>query len=487
MEDWLILLRSCALKDHSRHNAIQIPELFLEKMQKLLGAEYPAFRESLDLPPTSGLRVNTLKVAPQEILGIFPDQLASIPWCPSGFWFKPNDRQHTVGLSPGKHPYHAAGLYYLQEPSAMAVVEILDPQPSERVLDIAAAPGGKTTHILARMNGKGLLIANEVHPSRVWELAQNLERWGARNVILVNEEPSRLANHFKGYFDRVLLDAPCSGEGMFRKSESARRDWSPKLVASCALRQSAILNHAALMVRPGGVLVYSTCTFSPEENEGVIATFLAGHPDFTLEQVNLHPGFSPGRPEWGHGLPELMKTVRIWSHRAAADGHFIARLRKGDNSGYHPIKPFKPSPPSAQIIRAFEEFCQQTFTPDVDFHPLHVSGSYLYQLPPNSPTFESLRVIHPGLWLGRVKAGERQREARFEPAHALALTLRLSEVNQAIRLNLDEAERYLRGETIPAPGGAGWVWVGINGYGLGWGRRAGGIIKNYYPKGLRRG
>ncbi len=369
----------------------------------------------------------------------------------------------------------------------MAVVEILDPQPGERVLDLAAAPGGKTTHILTKMKDKGLLIANEVHPSRVWELAENLERWGARNVILVNEAPSRLANHFIGYFDRVLLDAPCSGEGMFRKSESARRDWSPQLVASCALRQSAILNEAAVMLRPGGVLVYSTCTFSPEENEAVIATFLAGHPDFALEQVDVYPGFSPGRPEWGHGLPELTKTVRIWSHRAVADGHFIARLRKRDNSGYPPIKPIKPSPPSAPVIRAFQEFCQQTLNPGVDFQPLHVSSSYLYLLPPDSPALGSLKVIHPGLWLGKIKTGKRQRELRFEPAHALALSLRPSDVKQAISLDFDEAERYLRGETLSAPGEEGWVCVTINGYALGWGRRAGGIIKNYYPKGLRWG
>ncbi len=325
------------MKGRSHQSASQIPELFLVKMERLLGEDYPAFRDSLNQPPAVGLRVNTLKVSHQEIPNTFPDQLTPIPWCPSGYWLKPTGVYSESGLSPGKHPYHAAGLYYLQDPSAMAAGEILDPQPGERVLDIAAAPGGKTTHILAKMDNSGLLIANEVHPQRVWELAENLERWGARNVILVNETPPRLAEHFRGYFDRVLLDAPCSGEGMFRKSESARRDWSPQLVESCALRQSAILNDAAGMLRPGGILVYSTCTFSPEENEGVISAFLAGHPDFELEQVELSPGFDQGRPEWGSGMPELAATVRIWSHHSETDGHFIARLRKKGNPGSAPL------------------------------------------------------------------------------------------------------------------------------------------------------
>lgn len=470
-----------------RSEQVQIPELYLAKMENLLGAEYPNFRESLDKPPVAGLRVNTLKVAPQEILKTFPDQLAPVSWCPAGFRLNLAGAHPGTGVSLGRHPYHAAGLYYLQEPSAMAPAEILDPQPDERVLDLAAAPGGKTTHILAKMGNRGLLIANEVHPQRVWELAENLERWGARNVILLNETPPHLAEHFEGFFDRVLLDAPCSGEGMFRKSESARRDWSPQLVESCATRQSAILNNAARMLRPGGILVYSTCTFSPEENEGVVGAFLADHPDFELEQVESSPGFNPGRPEWGGGRPELAVTVRIWSHKADADGHFIARMRKKGKPGKPSFKPSRPSPPSAQVMLAFREFSRQALSQDVDFEPMHLSGPYLYHLPPDSPDLQPLRVIHPGLWLGRLKPGKRSGVPRFEPAHALALSLRPSEAQQTINLDGEQAMRYLRGETLSAPGEEGWVLVTINNYPLGWGRRVGGILKNYYPKGLRRG
>ena len=456
-------------------------------MQRLLGEEYPAFRDSLNQPPAVGLRVNTLKVAPQEILKTFPGQLTPIPWCRSGFWLKPAADKSETGLTPGRHPYHAAGLYYLQDPSAMAAVEILDPQPGERVLDIAAAPGGKTTHILAKMGNRGLLIANEVHPKRVWELSENLERWGARNVILVSETPPRLAEHFRGFFDRVLLDAPCSGEGMFRKSEAARQDWSTQLVQSCAIRQSAILNDAARMLRPGGILVYSTCTFSPEENEGVISAFLAGHPDFELEQVELYPGFDHGRPEWGSGLPQLAAAVRIWSHHSDADGHFISRLRQKGNPDHAPLKPARPAAPSKQARLTFRKFMGEALNPNVEFEPLHLSGSYLYHLPSGTLDLQPLKVIHPGFWLGRYLTGKRSGALRFEPAHALALTLRPSEVQQSINLDVEQAIRYLRGETLSAPGEEGWVLATINGYPLGWGRRARGILKNYYPKGLRRG
>ena len=194
-------------------------------------------------------------------------------------------------IEPGKHPYHAAGLYYLQDPSAMAVAELLDPQPGERVLDLAAAPGGKATHIAAKMQGQGLLVANEIHPKRAWELAGNLERWGAINVAITNETPERLAERFEDFFDRVLVDAPCSGEGMLRKGEAARVEWAPELVHGCALRQTTILEQAARLVRPGGRLVYSTCTFNPEENEGTVARFLDTHPEFELIEPSRRPGF----------------------------------------------------------------------------------------------------------------------------------------------------------------------------------------------------
>jgi NOL1/NOP2/sun family putative RNA methylase len=466
-------------------SAAEIPEPYLAKMQQLLGEEYPAFRDSLSAPSIASLRVNTLKIAPLAIQSVFPLDLIPVPWCPSGFWLKPSTEYNISGISPGKHPYHAAGLYYLQEPSAMAVVEILDPQPGEHVLDLAAAPGGKSTHILAKMDECGLLFSNEIHSQRVWELAENLERWGAHNVVVLNETPKRLAAHFMGYFDRILLDAPCSGEGMFRKSENARRDWSPGLVQSCALRQTAILAEAVRMLRPGGILVYSTCTFSPEENEGVIAALLRKHPDFELESVESYPGFSTGQPKWGGGLPALSAAVRIYPHHAVADGHFIARLRRSGSPAHNPLKHTKTSQPSHQSIEAVRLFFQESLRPTVDFGNLHLSGSYLYHLPTDIPDLKSLKVIHPGLWLGVLKQGKRSGVMRFEPAHALALALRPGKVQQVIDLDLPQARRYLSGEALTSPGGDGWILVTVDGYSLGWGKRAQGVIKNYYPKGLR--
>ena len=234
-------------------NLSEIPSAFLERMARLLRDEYPAFLASYDKLPSVGLRVNTLKIAPEVFRQIAPFKLAPLPWCAAGFTIAGEDKE------PGKHPYHAAGLYYLQDPSAMAVAELLDPQPGERVLDLASAPGGKATHIAAKMQGQGLLVANEIHSKRAWELAGNLERWGAANVAITNETPERLAERFEDFFDRVLVDAPCSGEGMLRKSEAARVEWAPELVRGCALRQTAILDHAARLVRPGGRLAYSTC------------------------------------------------------------------------------------------------------------------------------------------------------------------------------------------------------------------------------------
>ena len=245
-------------------------------MDIALGGEFDAFLASYETPPVQGLRANSLKIAPADLAQRLPFDLQPVSWSRETFVV-------TGSLAkPGRHPYHGAGLYYLQDPSATAPVELLDPQPGETVLDLAAAPGGKSTHIAARLGQAGLLVANEVIHKRAWELAGNLERWGATNVAITTETPERLAERWPGFFDAVLVDAPCSGEGMFRKGDAARREWTPALVRGCALRQDAILEQAAALVRPGGRLVYSTCTFAPGEDEGMVARFLEAHPEFTL-------------------------------------------------------------------------------------------------------------------------------------------------------------------------------------------------------------
>ncbi len=451
-------------------------------MARLLGDEIPAFLASFDAAPSTGLRVNTLKITPERFRVLLPWELAPVPWCPAGF---------TVAgeAGPGKHPYHAAGLYYLQDPAAMAAAEILAPQPGERVLDLAAAPGGKATHIASLMAGEGLLIANEIHHQRAWDLAENLERWGGRNVAITVETPERLAERFEGFFDAVLLDAPCSGEGMLRRSEAARREWAPELIGGCSLRQSAILEHAARLVRPGGRLVYATCTFAPEEDEGTVARFLRDHPEFEL----IAP---PGRPEWiaddvpGNSelpgtWPDLARAIRLWPHLAAGEGHFVALLRKcatGTASGGWP-RAWRPVRLPRAAEQAYRDFCMDNLMVVPATERLALVGSYLYALPPDLPDLTGLRFLHPGWWLGAIKGD------RFEPSHALALALRLECAYRTVNLAADRPEilAYLRGETFPSPGDDGWALVAVDGYPLGWGKRVGRVMKSKYPKGLRRG
>ena len=483
------------------------PDDYLKSMQPLLGDDYPAFAAIYAHSPGSGLRLNTLKIGGLEQItkGLDP-----VPWCPAGFviyppYIPPATAGGNEGGEPtprplkgegwgggrGKHPYHAAGLYYLQDPSAMAVAEILNPQPGERVLDLSAAPGGKSTHLSALMGDWGLLIANEIHPQRAWELAENLERWGVRNAAITNETPERLAAHFGAAFERVLVDAPCSGEGMFRKSAAAQRDWSPGLVQSCALRQSSILEQAARLVRPGGRLVYATCTFNPVENEAVVADFLSRHAEFELLEIPAQPGFDPGRPDW---LPagaaalhvDLSRAVRLWPHRSPGDGHFIALLQKAAGVDFvADVVRHKVNKIDSGAHRIFEEFCQASL--DVEFDPQHLlqAGSYLYQLPEHRFTLGGLKVIHPGWWLGTFKKG--RSVTRFVPSHALALGLQAGEVCRTLDLPAEggEVQAYLRGETLAFTSQDGWLLVTVDGYPLGWGRRAGGVIKNYYPRGLR--
>jgi len=455
-----------------------LPPEFLTRMQNLLGDEYADFLASYDQPADIGLRVNTLKTPSDEFQSNSPFPLSPIPWVESGFLVPTGER-------PGKHPYHTAGLYYLQDPAAMAVAELLNPQPGERILDLAAAPGGKATHIASMMGGKGTLVANDLSKRRAQILAKNLERWGARNTIVLNETPTRLVDHFITYFDRVLVDAPCSGEGMFRKDPDARDEWMPGLVGSCAARQDAILLDAAQLVRPGGVLVYATCAFAPEEDEGTIARFLQGHPEFEIVETPLFAGFSPGRPDWiDSQSPDLAKAVRLWPHSAPGEGHFIAVVRKNDEpSGSSNRKlSWQPEGLSGETARLFGEFRQQNLNWEPSQDQLALMGSHLYQIPDGSPNLRGLRVLHWGWWLGVMKKN------RFEPSHVLGMGLQEKDFNRTLALTLDDPrlDAYLRGEVLSSPGQNGWVMVTLDGFPLGWGKRVQGRLKTHLPKWLRQ-
>jgi NOL1/NOP2/sun family putative RNA methylase len=454
------------------NSPVPIPPLFLERMKAFLGQEFPAFAEALEAAPKSGLRVNTLKLSSEQFKALSPFALGeSVPWCPAAFTLDGEAR-------PGLHPYHNAGLYYLQDPSAMSPAELLAPQPGERVLDLAAAPGGKTTHLAALMKGDGLLVANEIKDKRVGHLAQNVERWGAGNIVVTNESPERLADHFGPYFDRVLVDAPCSGEGMFRKDMGARADWSEEMVAGCAVRQKNILHVAAKLVRPGGHLLYSTCTFAPEEDEGVIAQLLDDFPEFEVVKLPQFPGFLPGKPEWIDAAEELSGAVRLFPHRLNGEGHFACLLRKNDGDAEGRVgEAWLPSL-SKQQAGLWRGFAAEVLSVDLAEDRLRVAGERLYYIPELNPDFGRLRIVHSGVWLGTFK------KERFEPAHPLALFLKANQAKNSFDLPADSRElaAYLRGETLPTTAN-GWTVVTVNGFPIGWGKGVQGTLKNHFPRG----
>jgi NOL1/NOP2/fmu family ribosome biogenesis protein/precorrin-6B methylase 2 len=364
----------------------------------------------------------------------------------------------------------------------MSAAALLDPQPGERILDLAAAPGGKTTHLASRMQAGGLLVANEIKDKRLGHLAMNVERWGAGNVAITNESPERLADHFGAYFDRVLVDAPCSGEGMFRKDMGARADWSPEMVAGCAVRQRNILRVAAKLVRPGGHLLYSTCTFAPEENEAVAAEFLRTFPDFETAELPLFAGFERGKPEWLEGAANaggLEKAARLFPHRVRGEGHFGCLLRRGGEGKPRPGREIKLPAMNRLQAGLWQEFAQGALTLGLTADRLRVRGERLYLLPQEMPDFGNLRLVHPGVWLGTFKTG------RFEPAHPLALFLRPGQALRTLNLPVESPAltAYLRGEPLPSPGEPGWTLVTADGWPLGWGKQSQGVLKNHFPRG----
>ena len=472
-----------------------LPEKFKERMREMLGGEYEEFLAALRQENYHALRVNPLKGDVMRAREKLPFALRPVPWAAGGFYYDGSEQ-------PGKHPLHEAGVYYIQEPSAMAPAVLLAPGPGERVLDLCAAPGGKSTQLASFMEGEGLLVCNEIHPARAKILSENMERMGIRNGIATNETPDRLAERFPGFFDRILVDAPCSGEGMFRKNEEACGEWSPEHVRLCADRQDGILNAAYAMLRPGGILCYSTCTFAPEENEGSVSRFLHTHPDMRVDKIPRPEGFAPGRPEWiANPAPGLEDTMRLWPHRIEGEGHFMALLRKeggflsagGTERGEREERPERPGKAEGRVRRkgesgslsaaspAFGEFAKQYLrgVPEGAFLRF---GDQIYLTPAGMPSLAGLKVLRPGLHLGTEKKN------RFEPSHALALALDPSDVRLVYRMTAEsrEAMAWLRGESLSADGEKGWYLICVDGFGIGWGKLAGGMMKNHYPRGLRR-
>lgn len=445
-----------------------LPKAFVKRMETLMGSDAQPFLQALAQTDRSyGLRTNTLKLSPQQLQSLSPWALQSIPWSPSGFYYPPEAR-------PGPHPLYYAGLYYIQEPSAQAVAELAAAQPGERVLDLCASPGGKTTHLAAQMQGQGLLVANEVDGGRIRGLLDNIERWGA-SVAVVSAPLDRLAEQWGPYFDRVVLDAPCSGEGMFRKEPEAIKHWGPSAPERAARLQKNLIQSAGELLRPGGVLVYSTCTFAPEENEGVIEHFLQHNPDFALEDAHLHPSFAPGQGQWVQGLHNLQQTARLWPHRLQGEGHFLAKLRRLEGPEASP--PIEKVPPlSRETLKVWQAWALENLTVALEGAVVDRSG-HLYWLNPELPSLNSLKALAPGLYLGKVQSG------RFLPGKPLAHYLVANQVQHPLPLDLDDplTMRLLRGEAIMTATPDSEVWIGLRTtqgvFALGWGKVKGGVLR----------
>ena len=422
---------------------MNLPQEFLTRMQKRLGTAYPAFLRCYDAPPVRGVRANLLKCSAQAFKDLAPFAAESVPWAEGGFY--------TASEKLGHMPAHHAGLFYVQEPSAMCAAPLLDAKPGERVLDLCAAPGGKTTQLAAAMRGEGVLIANEYVYDRARILSQNVERLGVKNCTVISADTAALAKKLPAYFDKILVDAPCSGEGMFRKDAGAIAEWSEENVERCISRQREILDNAAEMLAGGGSLVYSTCTFEAGENEEQIAQFLARHSDFVLKEQHL-----------------------LLPHEVRGEGHFAALLEKtqGDRLG----APAFPHACNRAAERAWTEFAQEFFL-KVPEGTLTAAGERLYLLPQGLPALAG-NVLRTGLELGSFDG------KRFTPAHTLAMAAKREDVRLCIALSDEDCVRWLRGETLPCEG-KGWGIVTWRSYPMGLCKAAGGTLKNHYPKGLR--
>ncbi len=486
--------------------SIDLPYEYTKRMKALLGSEYRDYLASFETPWHRGVRVNERKVSADAFPALCGRTLRPIPWIRNGFYL-PDDWQAS------KDPLYYAGLYYLQEPSAMTPASCLPVGPGDRVLDLCAAPGGKATQLGTALKGRGLLWANDISASRARALLKNLELWGIPNLCVTGETPERLAEKLPEFFDKILVDAPCSGEGMFRKEPEMIRDWLARGPAYYVPLQREILLQAAAMLRPGGYLLYSTCTFSTEEDEENAAFLLEQVPEMELVPIPLFPGASAG-----FGLPG---ALRLFPHRIEGEGHFLALFRKKERPDGRPPRPSEPDrnpsggpiggksfrgkkgreegkyakagkkdrePATMEAQEAFFAFSdamrprkKDGQTLPFDRGRLALVGENLYALPRDFPETGGLRFLRSGLLLGQVKRG------RFEPSQALAMALEAEQFPSSLLLPFGDERviRYLKGESLEsAPGGGkdGWRLVCLDRFPLGWAKDAGNLLKNkYYP------
>ena len=450
-----------------------LPQDFKDKMQNLLKDEFDDFLKGYGKENFYSLRINTLKADVQQVLERELFRFSPVKWCPTGFYYPGDER-------PGRHSYHHAGVFYIQEASAMAVVECADIQQGDKVLDLCAAPGGKSTQIAAKLGGTGLQVSNEIVPNRAKILSQNIERMGIKNAVVTNESPEKLEKVFPDFFDRIIVDAPCSGEGMFRKDPAVVNEWSLSQVEVCANRQGHILESAHKMLAEGGIIVYSTCTFSPEENEIAVQKFIEKHPEYVIVKPDVHKYFSPGVPQWAQSSnADLSGTMRLFPHKIDGEGHFVAVLKKtiGDTSKVKYAK----NTADKKLLQPYFDF-EKKFLKNISFDNFTLFGENLYAMPHGTPDLSKIKVLRCGLHLGEIKKG------RFEPSHSLAMALYPDNVKQFVSYPCDSKEmlEYLKGEALRTDEDfKGWCLVCTDGYSVGWAKVTDGTMKNHYPKGLR--
>lgn len=473
---------------------MKLPEEFVTKMQELMGEEFNSYLESYKKPRFYGLRVNTLKISVAEFLNIAPFHLEPVPWTTDGFYYQEGD-------NPGRHPYYYAGMYYIQEPSAMLPGAVLDVKPGDKVLDLCAAPGGKTVQLAAHMKGRGLLVANDINADRVKALVKNIELCGVRNAVVLNETPDRLANNFKGFFDKILVDAPCSGEGMFRKDEEAVRSWGKAKCDKCGSMQRDILQQADKMLKPGGVMLYSTCTFSPEEDELMLERFMNEHQGcYELLEIPKCGGIEGGRKDWAGGIYDFSKAARLWPHKLDGEGHFAALIKKidksvksdehgnnyidarGDRLGkYEKSQPVNNAGELKKFNTELADFIKNNTSLDLVGYALQ-KGEKIYFLPEECPDLSGIKVAKFGWYIG--ETGPKG----FVPSHSFAISLSDDEIKNKINFASDSREvmSYLKGETLIVSGDKGYTAILVDGVSLGWAKQTGDMLKNLYPKGWRK-
>lgn len=451
-----------------------LPADFIKRMNHWLGNEADEFYEALSRQ-VIGIRLNPFRGSLGFLRSMIPWGVQNVPWCHEGLTLNNH-------ANVGAHIYHKCGVYYIQDPSAMAAGYILDPKPGEWVLDMCAAPGGKTTHLAAEMKGEGVLVANEIVAHRAIALELNIERMGIKNTVITNEYPDRLANKWPDLFDAVLVDAPCSGEGMFSKSSQSILDWSIEAIRGNSRRQKKILDQSASLLRPGGRLLYCTCTYSPEENEGVVVSFLQDHRDFKLQTLPEIPFMQSGRPDWVNGPEFLVRCGRLWPHKAKGYGHFFALFRKeGKLIGQQPSRWPENNVPRS-VKNHFLKFRDETLTQAFYERGLLLTKNKdLFYVQMNPSYWSPLRVLRPGLRIGSMPYKV------FVPDHALAMTLRPNDVRRTIAIdpNDDRLEKYLEGNNWIENDFHGHILITVNGFPIGWAKSGGGRVRSKYPSYLR--